>query len=147
MRKFLLPIINLVNIILTSIAFSLGTKTAVVEKIAGEVGKGSYYQLVWNAADKANIFGIIGFFLFVGAAVFMLSLFIPVKCRKFTAILTGGLYIAAGVFFLKTPGSANITLIKPQLTGSLIAMAVLVFICGALSLVMAAIDFSKKEAK
>lgn len=146
MRKFLLPIINLVNIILTSIAFGLGSKTAVVDKALGEVGKGSYYQLVWNSADHANVLGIIGFFLFVAAAAFMLTLFIPVKCRKFTALLTGALYIGAGVLFLMTPGACDVAIIKPVLTGSLIAMAVLVFIAGGLSLVMGLLDF-KKESK
>ena len=33
MRKFLLPIINLVNIILVSIAWGLSGKTAVLEKV------------------------------------------------------------------------------------------------------------------
>lgn len=148
MRKFLIPIINLVNIILVSITFGLGSKTAVLEKVSGEVAKGTYYQLVWNAADHANVLGIIGFFLFVFAVAFMLALFIPFRCRKYLSLIVGAMFIGAGVLFLLTPGACDVKIIKPELTGALIAMAVLVFVAGALTLGMAAIELSaKKEAK
>ena len=147
MRKFLIPIVNLVNIILVSISFGLANNTAVVDSALSNVGRGNYYQLVWNAADKANVIGIVGFFLFVVAAALMLVNFVPFKCRKYTAVLTGGMFIASGVLFLMTPAKAALHFIDMKLTGSLIAMAVLVIIAGALSLVMAALDFTAKKAE
>lgn len=147
MRKFLIPIINLVNIILVSISFGLANNTSVVDAGLHDAPRGNYYQLVWNASDKANVLGIVGFFLFVVAAAVMLFNFLPFKVRKFTSILAGGMFIAAGVLFLKTPGGAAIHYINMSLTGSLIAMAILVIIAGVLSLVMAALDFTSKKAE
>ena len=147
MRKFLIPIVNLVNIILVSISFGLANNTAVVDSALSNVARGNYYQLVWNASDKANVLGIVGFFLFIAAAALMLVNFLPFRSRKYTSVLAGGLFIASGVLFLKTPANAALHFIKMDLTGSLIAMVVLVIIAGALSLGMAALDFTAKKAK
>ena len=143
MRKFLIPIINLVNVILVSITFGLGNNHALTSDHMNQ----NYYQLVWNASDKANIVGIVGFFLFVVAVAVMLFNFLPVKARKITTMVAGAMFIAAGVLFLKTPGSANINPINPELTGSLIAMAVLVIIAGALTLLMTVLDITAKKAE
>lgn len=144
MRKFLIPIINLVNIILVSISFGLANNTAVIDSALNDAPRGNYYQLVWNAADVKNIIGIVGFFLFVVAAALMLVNFLPIKARKVTSPLAGLMFIGAGVLTLMTPANANIRFISMELTGSLIAMAVLLIIAGALSLVMAVLDFTKK---
>ncbi len=144
MRKFLIPIINLVNIILVSISFGLANNTAALNM---DVNSGNYYQLVWNAADVKNIIGIVGFFLFVVAAALMLVNFLPIKARKVIAPLTGLMFIGAGVLVLMTPANANIHWISMELTGSLIAMAVLLIIAGALSLLMSVLDFTAKKAE
>ena len=148
MRKFLIPIINLVNLILVSITFGLGAKDgAAIDAGLNDIGRGNYYQLVWNASDKANVIGIVGFFLFVVAAALMLVNFLPLKARKCVAPLTGLMFIAAGVMFLLTPANAAIHFVELKLSGSLIAMAVLVFIAGALSLGMSVLDFTAKKAE
>ena len=143
MRKFLNPIINLVNVILVTIAFILGNSLAIEADNMNQ----TYYELVWTNADKANIIGIVGFFVLIAAALLMLVNFLPMKARKFIAPLTGLMFIAAGVLFLKTPGAADQTFTNPELTGALIAMAVLVFIAGAFSLLMTVIDFTAKKAE
>lgn len=148
MRKFLIPIINLVNIILVSISFGLANNTAVTDAVSPNTPRGNYYQLVWNASDKANVIGIVGFFLFIVAAALMLVNFLPLKWRKFSSAITSGLFIASGVLFLLTPSHTAVGFNGgPQLTGSLIAMAVLGILAGALSLVMAALDFTGKKAE
>lgn len=149
MRKFLVPVINLVNIILVSIVFGLGSNTAVYETIRGvDSLRGNYYQLVWGAADKANALGIVGFFLFVVAVAATVATFIPFKCRKYTLVLVGAMYIAAGVLFLNTPNGCDQLVFAQKLSDSLIAMAVLVFIAGAFTLGAAALELTaKKEAK
>jgi len=147
MRKFLIPIINLVNIILVSISYGLGNNTAVIDSALSDTPRGNYYQLVWNAADHANVIGIVGFFLFVIATALMLVNFLPIKARKVIAPITGAMFIGAGVLFLLTPGKADIHFIEMKLTGSLIAMAVLVIIAGALTLVMSVLDFTAKKAE
>ena len=58
MRKFLLPIINLVNIILVSIAWGLSGKTAVIDAGRSDQACGNIYQIVWMGS-KANIIGIV----------------------------------------------------------------------------------------
>lgn len=144
MRKFLIPIINLVNLILVSITFGLGNNPAFTSD-SGNSHR--YYQVVWNAADHANVIGIVGFFLFIAATALMVFNFLPVKVRKFTSIVAGGLFIAAGVLFLKTPGAADMNNVNLKLTGSLVAMSVLVIIAGAFSLLMSLLDFTGKKAK
>ena len=145
MRKFLLPIINLVNVILISIAFGLSPQTAVIDKALNDAPKGNYYQLVWGAADKANVIGIVGFFLFVAAVALMLVNFLPIKARKVTSGVTGALFIAAGVLFTKTQAGCVQTILQPQLTGAFMAMIVLTFIAGAFSLVMSVLEITAKN--
>ena len=128
--------------------WALKATTSPVEKgTTTDQPLGNYYSNVWNAADKPNVIGIVGFFLFVVAAALMLVNFLPIKARKGIAPLTGLMFIGAGVLFLMTPGKADIHWINMELTGSLIAMAVLVIIAGALSLAMAALDFTNKKAE
>lgn len=147
MRKFLIPIINLVNVILVSITFGISVNTSAVDAGQNSRPLGNYYQLVWNPADHVNVIGIVGFFLFVVAAALMLFNFLPLKARKCTSPLTGLLFVGAGVLFLLTPKTCDINPVELELTGSLIAMAVLVFVAGALTLAMAALDFTNKKAE
>lgn len=151
MRKFLIPIINLVNVILVTIAFVLGNTSAATTSYSGTSSDlPRYYHLIWNAADKTNVLGIVGFFVLIFAAVLMLINFIPFKGRKCVAGVAGAAFIAAGVLILKTPAAADlgpVVLGSLELSGALIAMAVLVIIAGALSLVMTVLDLTAKEAK
>lgn len=148
MRKFLLPIINLVNVILVSITFGLGKNPGVKDVVRNKILSQNYYNLVWGHQQTANVIGIIGFFLFVVAVALTVVSFLPVKVRKFVVAVAGALYIAAGVMFLLTPSHYCYNFLGAiKLTGSLIAMAVLVFIAGAFSLLMSAIEFTSKESK
>ena len=148
MRKFLLPIINLVNVILVSITFGLGKNPAAKDVARAKILSQNYYNLVWGHQAEANIIGIVGFFLFVVAVALTVFSFLPVKARKFTVAAAGGMYIAAGVLFLLTPSNYCYNFLSGvELTGSLTAMAVLVFIAGAFSLAMSAIDFTSKKAE
>ena len=148
MRKFLLPIINLVNLILVSIAWGLSGKSAVLETVNHKsVGCGNMYQIVWGGSN-ANIVGIIAFFLFCVACFATLVAFLPIKVRKFVACLAGLMYVGSGVLFLLSPKFYDYNIQVPELTGAFIAFCVLILIAGAFSLVMAAIDmFAKKESK
>ena len=148
MRKFLLPIINLVNIILVSIAWGLSGQSAVKDAVVkAHPVAGNMYQVVWMGS-KANIIGIVAFFLFCVACFFTLVAFLPVKIRKFVVCLGGLMYVGAGVLFLLSPKFYDYSIIKPELTGAFIAICVLILVAGAFSLLMAAIDmFAKKESK
>ena len=147
MRKFLLPIINLVNIILVSIAWGLSGKTAVIDAGRSDQACGNIYQVVWMGS-KANIIGIVAFFLFCVACFLTLVAFLPLKVRKFVVCLGGLMYVGAGVLFLLSPKFYDYSIIKPELTGAFIAICVLILVAGAFSLLMAAIDmFAKKESK
>ena len=161
MKKFLLPIMNLVNVVLVSIVFGLGAQTAALRiNTEPKLELGNWYQLVWQGSyvefgkTSANVLGIIGFFLFVLAVAAILVAFFPTKFRKWVAVGAGAALIAAGVLFLLTPknaglGDAVVTNLK--LTSELIGMSVLAFVSGAVLLGMAAIEivpmFLKKEAK
>lgn len=152
MRKFLLPIINLVNLVLVVIVWVLTAQTAVND--IGQLGQkdvacGNYYQVVWEGS-RANVLGIVSFFLFCVAVLLTLVVFLPIKVRKFLNCFNGLAYIGAGVLFLLAPIPPHYArgIAEAELTGSLIAMAVLVFIAGAFSLLMSVIEFlGKKEAK
>ena len=149
MRKFLLPIINLVNVILVSIAWGLSANTSVIDAGHSDEACGNFYQVVWQGS-RANVLGIIAFFLFCFASLAMLVAFLPVKVRKFVSCCAGVMFIATGVLFLLAPIPPHYArgIAEAELTGSLIAMAVLVFCAGAFSLVMSVIEFlSKKESK
>lgn len=137
MRKFLLPIISIVNLILAGIAFGLGGNTAAYAPESRAIG--NYYQLVWN---KPNLVTMLAFFFFVAAVFFTLVYFIPFKHRKCANILVGGLYGAAGALTLMIPNGSQFAYTR---TGSLLAMAVLMFVAAALALVSSLIEFSDKE--
>lgn len=158
MKKFLLPIINIVNIVLVSITFGLGNNCAlVVKEASSKRNVMNWYGLVWNPVvekghDVYNVIGIVGFFLFVAAVAAVLFTLIPTKVRKWVNALSGAAFIASGVLFLLTPKASKMAGVLPfETTNSLIAMAVLVFVAGALALTAALIEiiplFTKKEAK
>ena len=151
MRKFLLPIINLVNLILISITWGLSGQSAILDKAYSEAGRGNFYQVVWMGT-KANAVGIVGFFLFCVACLLMLAAFLPLKGRKFVTCAGGAMFVAAGVLFLIAPFPPHYdyAIVEPKLSGALIAMAVLTLISGAFMLCMSAIEFvseGKKNAK
>ena len=147
MRKFLLPIINLVNLILVSIAWGLSGKSAIIDAGNGDLACGNMYQIIWEGS-KANAIAIVAFFLFILGCALTLAAFIPAKWRKFVACGAGASYIAAGVLFLLSPKTYNYAMVKPELTGAFIAICVLILIAGAFSLCMSALEFlSKKESK
>ena len=145
MRKFLLPVINIVNLILVGIAFALGGNTAAYSPADTErVALGNYYQLVWN---NPQVLGVVAFFLFVVGVFFLLVTLIPFKARKFVACLDGAMLIASGVLTLGLAG----TVANPSLgytnSGSLIAVAVLMIVAGGLAVLMACYElfFIKNE--
>ena len=147
MRKFLLPIINLVNLILISITWGLSGKSAVLETINHQsIGRGNIYQVVWMGSH-ANVAGIIGFFLFCFACLAMLIAFLPMKSRKYITCAGGLMFIASGVLMLVSPFPPlyDCAINAPKLTGSLIAMAVLTLIAGAFTMLMSVLDFVEEQ--
>ena len=152
MRKFLLPIINLINLILISITWGLSGKSAILETINHQsIGRGNIYQVVWMGTN-ANVLGIVGFFLFCVACLAMLIAFLPTKSRKVVALLGGAMFVGAGVlmFIAPFPPHYDCAINAPKLSNSLIAMAVLTLISGAFMLLMSVLDFAgqgKKNAK
>ena len=144
MRKFLLPVINIVNLILVGIAFALGGNTAVYSPAKEEHAIGNYYQIVWN---KPEVLGVVAFFLFVVGVFFLLVTLVPFKVRKFVAICDGGMLIAAGILTLMIGRSIAQFPDVTENTGSLIAMCVLMFVAGGLAILMALLEFAfnKKE--
>lgn len=147
MRKFLLPIINLVNLILVSIAWGLSGKSAVIDAGNGDKACGNMYQIIWFGS-KANGVAIVAFFLFCFACAATLIAFLPVKWRKYVSCTAGAFYIASGIMFLLSPKTYDFAMVKPELTGAFIAICVLILIAGAFSCCMAAIEFlGKKESK
>ena len=147
MRKFLLPIINLVNLILISIAWGLSGKTAIIDAGNGDYACGNMYQVIWQGKE-ANPIAIVGFFLFIFGCAAMLAAFIPAKWRKFVSCGAGALFIASGVLFLCSPKTYDYPIAKPELTSAFIAICVLILIAGAFSLAMSALEiFEKKTLK
>lgn len=143
MRKFLLPIISIVNLILAGIAFGLGANTAAYSPADSTIGAGNYYQLVWN---QPQVIGMLAFFFFVFAVFFTLVYFIPFKHRKFANLVIGALFIGGGVCTLLVPANAYIMpKLSYTLTGSLIAMVVLMFVAGGLTLLASLLEFTEKE--
>jgi len=148
MRKFLSPILNLINLILVSIAWGLSGKTAVVDA-ATKPNKacGNLYQVVWMGTNP-NILAIIAFFLFCVACFGMLVAFLPLKVRKFVACLNGLMFAGAGVLFLLCAKSYDYAIQEIKLTGAFIAICVLILIAAFFSLCMSALEFTaKKESK
>lgn len=155
MKKFLFPIVNLVNIVLISIVFGLGGNAFYeVEKAkVWETGQ-DWYNLVWQPimGGRANAVGIVGFFLFVFAVAAIVVTFFPSAFRKWVNVGAGAALIAAGVLFLVSPqGGLRDASTATRLTDSGIAMGVLVFIAGAFALALGILEvlkvFDKKEAK
>ena len=151
MRKFLLPVINLINLILVSIAWGLSAAkendSAIIDAGNKDVGCGNLYQVVWGGSH-ANILAIIAFFAFILGCVLMLAAFLPIKARKFIACAEGLSFVGAGVLFILSPKTYDYPIVKAELTGRFIAVIVLILIAGAFSLLMSAIDFTgKKESK
>ena len=149
MRKFLLPIINLVNVILVSIAWGLTGKSALVsEHKSISYGYGNFYEVIWDgqvASKNVNALGIVAFFVFILGCALMLAAFLPVKWRKFVSCGEACAFIASGVLFLIMPFHTARATVEPKLTGAMIAIAVLVLVAGALAACMAAIEFLGKE--
>ncbi len=146
MKKFIVPIINLVSIILASVVFGLGSTSAVKFTPRDEVA-GNWYQLVWNYVEPLKVIAVVGFFLFVVAVFLCLVTMIPFKFRLVGLCLAGLMFVGAGVMFLLTPGAVFGS--KAALYGktdSFIAMIVLVFVSGGLELLATAVDLipSKK---
>lgn len=153
MRKFVFSIISLVNMILAGIAFGLGSNTAMFISKAEENPSGNFYQLVFpGIAERVSPANIICFVLLVLASFLALVALIPFKGRKFVNILGGGSFIAAGVLTLWVPTNYMLTTTAPGKlhffsSGSLIAMAVLLIVAGALALLGAIIEFIPKKEK
>ena len=151
MRKFLLPVINLINLILVSIAWGLSAAkendSAIIDAGNKDIGCGNLYQVVWGGSH-ANILALIAFFAFILGCVLMLAAFLPIKARKFIACLEGLSFVGAGVLFILSPKTYDYAIVKPELTDRFIAIIVLILIAGAFSLLMSVIDFTgKKESK
>ena len=151
MRKFLLPVINLINLILVSIAWGLSAAkendSAIIDAGNKDLGCGNLYQVVWGGSH-ANVLAIIAFFAFILGCVLMLAAFLPIKARKFIACLEGLSFVGAGVLFILSPKTYDYQIAEAQLTGRFIAIIVLILIAGAFSLLMSVIDFTgKKESK
>ena len=142
MKKFILPVINLISIVLSAVIFGLGANSAVYRGQTSN-GQGNWYQLVWTIPSPLSALAVIGFFVFVFAVFFTLVTMIPFKARKYCLGVVGLMFVATGVLFLLTPGSvytgANAaSYIK---SASLIAMSVLAFVAGALELIGCAVEF------
>lgn len=140
MKKFIVPIINLVSLILASVVFGLGATTAVKfgddEKLFG-----NWYELVWTRFSPLSVIAVVGFFLFCVACFLTLLSMIPFKFRFAGLCLAGLMFIGAGVMFLLTPNAVYTThTASISKTDSFIAMIVLVFVAGGLELVATAVS-------
>ena len=146
MKKFILPVINLISIVLSAVVFGLGANSAVYRGQTSH-GEGNWYQLVWTVTDPLKVVAVLGFFLFVFAVFFALVTMIPFKYRKFGLVLVGLMFVAAGVLFLMTPSAVYTgnNAGSYKLSDSLIAMAVLVFVAGGLELAGACLDFLQEN--
>ena len=146
MRKIIATVVNLVNLILLGIAFGLGSLTAAVN--ANDASIGTYYSLVWPTSQSYfNAMNIAGFFVFCVAAGIMLFLLIPLKVRKFVAVLEAVLLVFAGVATLLVP-QMYCSVADPAplfyLQGGLIAMAVLMFVAALLTVFNVVLEFTEK---
>ena len=142
MKKFILPVINLVSLVLSAVIFGLGANSAVYWGQSSN-GQGNWYQLVWSIAETPTAVGLLGFFLFVFAVFATLVTMIPFKYRKFAVACVGAMFVVAGVMFLLTPASVY-TGVNAEgyiKSDSLIAMAVLAFVAGGLELCGACVEF------
>lgn len=139
MKKFILPVINLIALIMSAVIFGLGANSAVT---LNSVGAGNWYQLVWEITSTPTAVGLLGFFFFCFAVAACIVAMVPFKVRKYVELGVGALFVASGVMFLLTP-AAVYTGVNASLyvkTASLIAMAVLAFVSGGLALAGAALE-------
>lgn len=141
MRKILLPVISLVNIILVSIAWGLGAQTAATRVDSSNFG--NYYQLVFERGS--NAFAVVSFICFIVASVLILFCLIPSKVRKFVLPACAAALIATGVFMLLTPGGVK-DVGALTTTGSMVATAVLVLVAGGLACCQSALALTEKKA-
>ena len=139
MKRILSPLINLVSLILVGVAFGLGGLSA-AHHAGNDSNMGTYYQLIWQNPKFLPVFG---FFALCVGAFLLLVVFLPFV-RKFAAPLAGALLIVSGVFALLTPKAIQSN-VAVELQPGLIAMAVLLFIAGAFSLIVCALEFLSKE--
>ena len=142
MKKFIIPVINLVGLVLSAVIFGLGANSAVYFGQTSN-GQGNWYQLVWSLSNEPVFFAQLGFFLFIAAVVGALLTMIPFKHRKFCLLFVCALFVGAGVMILLSPDAvftgANASLYHR--TDSLIAMGVLAFVAAFLECVAACVDF------
>ena len=141
MKKFIVPVINLIALVLSAVVFGLGANSAVYRGVSSN-GKGNWYQLVWTIPSQPTVIGLVGFFLFCIAVFVALVTMLPFKGRKFCVLLAGLMFVGAGVMFLMTPGAVYTgpnaaSYIKSD---SLIAMAVLVFVAGGLEVLGSCVE-------
>ena len=145
MRKFLSPILNVINLILVAIAWGLSGQTAVNDiGVKNSAAAGNMYQLFWFGT-KTNIIAIVAFLLFCVACFGLLVAFLPLKVRKFVACLNGLMFVGSGVLFLLSPKFYDYGSGKFEMTGAFIAICVLLLVAGAFSILMAALEFTKKK--
>ena len=147
MKKFILPVINLISMVLAGVIFGLGANTAVEFKPTG-AGAGNWYQLVWELSEKPNLFGLIGFFLLCVGAFALLVTLLPFKARKYVVLVVGLMLVGAGVMFFLSPRAvygyevvknANCIGRNYVRTDSLIAMMILAFVAGGLEILGAVV--------
>lgn len=143
MRKFIIPVINLVGLVLSAVIFGLGANSAVYFGSQSSNGVGNWYQLVWGLSNEPAYFGQVGFWLFIAAVVGLLLTMIPFKHRRFCLLFVGALFIGAGVMMLLAPDSIynGVNADLYHKTDSLIAMAVLAFVAGGLEVIGSCVEF------
>ena len=137
MKKFILPVIVLIVLILVGVAFGLGSNSAVTlhEFKPG----GNWYQLVWTTKGVTAL-ACVGFFLLCFGAFFSIPAAVPF-ISKYFLLLAGALFVGAGVLMLMTPGAVYSHGEPLELTASYIAACVLVLVAGGLELVGACVGF------
>lgn len=150
MRKIIVTVLNLVNLVLLGITFGLGSLTAATNASGNSVG--TYYSLVWPSSNAYfNALNLIAFFGLCVAAALALFLLLPVKFRKFVSAGATALLIFVGVLTLLVPANyVSVSEIAPALTlqDSLIAMGVLLFVAALLTCLGAVLEFlPEKDAK
>ena len=143
MKKFIIPVINLVALVLSAIIFGLGANSAVYFGSQTSNGQGNWYQLVWSLSNGPAFFGQLGFFLFIAAVVGALLTMIAFKHRRFVLLFVCALFVGAGVMILLSPESVytGVNAALYHRTDSLIAMGVLAFVAAFLECVAALVDF------
>lgn len=140
MRKFVLPLLSLVNLVLLAVVFGVSAQ-CIGTRVDGS-NFGNYYQLVFERGS--NILALVSFILLVLGGLFTLVNLIPFKARKFTSIAHAAMTIGSGVLMLL---AVTKTAEKVTVSGSLVAVSVLLFVAGFMSILMGLLEFTKKEAK